>query len=91
MKNTFLLLMVFTFFTGENVAQKIIVHDPVMIQQNKTWYLFCKGRGISVWSSTDLKTWTNEKPVFSEPPQWAFEAVKGFRGHNWAPEFSFFN
>lgn len=31
------------------------VHDPVMIKQDDTYYLFCTGRGISVWSSKDMK------------------------------------
>lgn len=74
------------------VAQsKIPVHDPVIIRQNDTYYIFCTGRGISVWSSKDMKNWQREKPVFSEPPAWAVKAVDGFRGHIWAPDISFFN
>lgn len=85
---TFFLLI---FFAGEIVSQNISVHDPVMTQENDTYYLFCTGWGISVWSSKDMKDWTREKPVFSEPLQWAREAVKGFRGHIWAPDIAFFN
>jgi arabinan endo-1,5-alpha-L-arabinosidase len=29
------------------------------------------------------------EPVFSSPPEWALEAVDGFRGHIWAPDISF--
>lgn len=72
-------------------AQSIIVHDPVMIQQNDTYYVFCTGWGISVWSSPDMKNWTCEKPVFDKAPEWAVEAVKGFKGHIWAPDISYFN
>lgn len=76
---------------GQLYAQAPTVHDPVMIQQNDTYYLFCTGWGISVWSSKDMKDWTREKPVFSEAPEWATEAVTDFKGHIWAPDISFFN
>ncbi len=78
-------------FSSLLYGQDIRVHDPVMAKHNDTYYLFCTGRGISVWSSTDLLSWEREQPVFSEAPQWALEAVKGFRGHIWAPDISFFN
>jgi arabinan endo-1,5-alpha-L-arabinosidase len=67
------------------------VHDPVMIKQDSVYYIFCTGWGISVWSSTNLEEWKREKPVFSKPPQWAIEAVSGFRGHIWAPDISYAN
>ncbi|MFA5326671.1 MAG: arabinan endo-1,5-alpha-L-arabinosidase [Prolixibacteraceae bacterium] len=72
-------------------AQSIIVHDPVMIRQNDTYYIFCTGMGISVFSSPDMKNWKKEAPVFEKSPQWAVEAVPGFKGHIWAPDISFFN
>ena len=91
MKRTYLILIFLTIITAYSSSQSISVHDPVMIKQNDTYYLFCTGRGISVWSSTDMKEWNREQPVFSEAPAWATEAVKGFRGHIWAPDISFFN
>lgn len=62
------------------------VHDPVMAKQGDIYYLFATGMGISVMSSTDMKHWKRERPVFSEPPQWATELIPGFRGHIWAPD-----
>lgn len=67
----------------------IRVHDPVMIKQQDTYYLFCTGRGITVYSSHDMVDWERLDPVFSESPQWAVEAVAGFRGHIWAPDISY--
>ncbi len=67
------------------------VHDPVMIQQDGTYYLFCTGPGISVWSSNDLKEWNKEKQVFAQAPTWAADVVPGFRNHIWAPDISFHN
>jgi len=69
---------------------RIGVHDPVMIKQDK-YYIFATGVGISVWSSVDMKSWIRENPVFDKPPQWAVEAVPTFRGHIWAPDISFHN
>ncbi|GAC1374111.1 MAG: arabinan endo-1,5-alpha-L-arabinosidase [Hymenobacter sp.] len=69
----------------------IPAHDPVLIRQEGTYYLFCTGPGISVWSSADRKTWKAEKPVFAAPPAWAVAAVPGFKGHVWAPDISFAN
>jgi len=91
MKRFLFILSLLVIITGISEAQNIIVHDPVMAKQNDTYYLFCTGWGISVWSSKNLKEWNREKPVFSEAPEWAKEAVKGFRGHIWAPDISFFN
>lgn len=69
---------------------KVLSHDPVMIKQGDTYYLFATGRGISVLSSKDLKTWTFEKPVFETAPVWVNEGnVPGFRNHIWAPDIFF--
>ena len=68
-----------------------LVHDPVMAKQGDTYYLFATGEGVSVMSSKDLKTWKFEKPVFAEAPQWAVEAVKGYKGHTWAPDIIYHN
>lgn len=65
------------------------VHDPVMIRHEGVYHLFTTGRGVSVWTSPDLVHWTQQAPVFSEPPAWAVEAVPTFRGHIWAPDISF--
>jgi arabinan endo-1,5-alpha-L-arabinosidase len=67
------------------------VHDPVIIKEGQTYYLFCTGMGISVFSSKDTKSWKKEKPVFEKAPDWTFTAVPGFKGHIWAPDISFHN
>ena len=67
------------------------VHDPVMIKEGNTFYLFCTGFGITVFSSSDLQNWKREKPVFATPPVWAVAAVPGYRGHTWAPDITYQN
>jgi arabinan endo-1,5-alpha-L-arabinosidase len=65
------------------------VHDPVMIRQGDTYYLFATGRGIAAWSSRDRVAWTHLPPVFAEPPAWTVAAVPTFTGHLWAPDISY--
>jgi arabinan endo-1,5-alpha-L-arabinosidase len=68
---------------------RIPAHDPVMIKQGGRYYLFCTGRGITVWSSADRQQWVRQSPVFDKPPAWALAAIPGFRGHIWAPDISY--
>ena len=91
-KYFFLIISILAFGTvSRGQESRIGMHDPVMIKQNDKFYIFCTGRGIGVWSSADMKNWTQEEPVFNEPPQWAVDAIPTFRGHIWAPDISFHN
>ncbi|MFV5683917.1 arabinan endo-1,5-alpha-L-arabinosidase [Flavobacterium sp. GB2R13] len=72
-------------------AQDITVHDPVMIKQKDTYYLYCTGQGISVFSSKDLKNWKPEPAIFKEKPVWVDKVVTNFDNHIWAPDISFHN
>jgi arabinan endo-1,5-alpha-L-arabinosidase len=88
----FYFLIPATFCHSQDVpSQNIRVHDPVMIRQGNTYYLFCTGMGISVFSSADMKNWKKEKSVFDAPPAWAVEKIPGFKGHIWAPDISLHN
>ena len=85
----------FTFFSflvlNSLFAQDIRVHDPVAIKQGDMYYLFCTGRGISVFSSPDLKNWDKEPQVFTEEPVWADDVAEDFNNHIWAPDITFHN
>lgn len=76
-----------SFEVGSSVP---MVHDPVMIKCENTYYLFCTGRGITVMSSKDLKDWKMEKPVFDKAPEWAVQIIPGFKGHIWAPDIIYY-
>ncbi len=68
------------------------VHDPVMIKEKSKYYLFCTANGISVFSSTDMKNWRKEMPVFSKTPQWVAKALPNYKGNSmWAPDISYHN
>lgn len=86
-----LLLLVGISAEAQDLETNISVHDPVLIKQGDTYYLFCTGRGIAMWSSLDMKRWKREKPVFDNAPAWAVEAIPGFRNHIWAPDISYYN
>lgn len=91
MKN--LLFVFLILVTGVAFAQEtdIRVHDPVMIREGDTYYLFCTGWGISVYSSKDMETWKKEESIFKKPPEWTESVVPGFRGHIWAPDIHYFD
>jgi arabinan endo-1,5-alpha-L-arabinosidase len=86
-----LALLLATGTRGLAQPEKTPVHDPVMIKQGDTYYLFATGPGIAVWSSPDRNTWKREKPVFEQAPAWSVAAVPGFKNHIWAPDISFRN
>jgi len=67
----------------------VVAHDPVMMKEGDTFYLFTTGFGISVWSSKDMQYWQWENPVFEKAPQWAVDTIPGFKGHIWAPDIYF--
>jgi len=93
MKKLILFFVAFGLTTvyAQVLKTNISVHDPVMIRQDSTYYIFCTGWGISVWSSKDMTHWKQEKPVFDKAPQWAVDSIKGFKGHIWAPDISYYN
>lgn len=83
----------FSMFVTSAFAQPrdVIVHDPVMIKQGVTYYIFHSGNGISVKSSRDMKSWKVEKPVFASAPGWVPETIPGFGGSMWAPDIIYRN
>jgi len=93
MKYIIILLAVLVGLRGyaQPLQTNIPAHDPIMIKQDSIYYVFCTGFGISLWSSTNMKEWKPEKPVFSKAPQWVADAIPGFKGHIWAPDISFHN
>ena len=66
------------------------VHDPVMIKQDSTYYLFVTGGGMA--KSTDLQHWTPLKPVLNKPLDWVTkEIIPDYRGGYWAPDIQYLN
>jgi len=71
------------------------VHDPVIIKDKDTYYVFCTGGRpgggvIPIRASKDLLHWTNAGTVFEKQPEWATKEIPKGRGA-WAPDISYFN
>jgi arabinan endo-1,5-alpha-L-arabinosidase len=71
------------------------VHDPAIIKEKDTYYVFCTGRRpgggiIPIRASKDLHRWTPAGAVFEQLPEWWAREVPGARDA-WAPDISFFN
>ena len=70
------------------------VHDPCIIRQDDTYYVFCTTqRGdapgqISCRTSKDLLNWKRTGTVFDRAPAWIAETISDVRGL-WAPDISF--
>lgn len=72
----------------DEYSTDVRIHDPVMIRERDTYYLFGTGRGISVYSSKDMRAWKKEPPVLEDIPAWATRVVPNFQGRYWAPDIS---
>ena len=66
------------------------VHDPQVIRQDSTFYLFSTGDGISIRRSPDLYHWEYIGEVFQDLPDWATESVPGV-SNLWAPAILKYN
>ncbi|HEY8483657.1 MAG TPA: family 43 glycosylhydrolase, partial [Longimicrobiales bacterium] len=67
------------------------VHDPAIIRQGDTYYLFSTNDGIAIRRSTDLFHWERIGCVFEEmAPAWAAAEVPGVRSP-WAPDIAYYN
>ena len=69
----------------------LVIHDPVLAEDNGVFYLYSTGVNIPCFSSRDLEHWRAELPVFSAPPEWALQSVSGYEGHTWAPDIIYHN
>jgi arabinan endo-1,5-alpha-L-arabinosidase len=71
------------------------VHDPVIIKEKDTYYIFCTGGGrrggiIPIRCSTNLLNWKLCGSVFERLPDWATNEITRARGA-WAPDISYLN
>jgi len=72
------------------------VHDPAIIREGSTWYLFSTGNGperkgeIPIRCSQDLHQWQKCGYVFAQIPEWIKKESPETK-ELWAPDVSFFN
>jgi arabinan endo-1,5-alpha-L-arabinosidase len=83
--------------TAQDIANPlkgdIRVHDPVMIKEGNTYYIFHTGKGISVKTSKDKLTWTRAGSVFrtTDLPSWHKNDIPNQDGSLWAPDIYYHN
>ncbi len=69
----------------------LAVHDPVIIRENDTFYIFATGNRragvLPIRRSKDLYHWTRGGSVFDTLPEWAAQEIPGARSI-WAPDIS---
>ena len=66
----------------------LAAHDPSMIRQRNTWYVFSTGGGLQIRTSTDLIHWRLSGMVFAKIPSWIIRA-EGNITDLWAPDISY--
>jgi len=72
------------------------VHDPVMMKQGETYYLFCTGgnrRGggiVTAFTSPNMREWSRAGYALSGLPDWVAAVVPRARDA-WAPDIAHFN
>lgn len=74
-----------------NLSGDLRVHDPVMIKQDDTYYIFHTGNGVSIKTSSDRKEWTKAGSVFAEEElhSWHTDDIPDQDGHLWAPDIHY--
>jgi arabinan endo-1,5-alpha-L-arabinosidase len=65
-------------------------HDPVIIKQGDTWYVFTTGLGISMKRSQDGRHWENIGRAFDPQPAWHKQTIPRNDGNLWAPDIFFY-
>ncbi len=72
----------------------LAVHDPSIIREGDTFYVFATGNRragvLPMRCSTDLYHWTRCGQVFNSLPAWATQEIPGARSA-WAPDISHYN
>lgn len=74
------------------ITSEPFVHDPVVAYEGSTYHLFCTGRGIHHFTSSDRKEWKmGESPLMTVMPAWTRDSVAGFDDNVWAPDIIRYN
>lgn len=76
--------------TRPAIQGDLAAHDPSIIKQGNTYYVFSTGGGLQIRTSPDLVTWTHVGAVFSSIPSWITSAV-GPITDLWAPDIHVVN
>ena len=67
----------------------LFVHDPVMIKEGDTYYVFHTGKGVGIKTSKDRKNWNRAGSVFADSLAWWKNDIPNQRGDLWAPDIHY--
>lgn len=78
---------------AQDLKGDLRVHDPVMIKEGDTYYIFHTGKGVSIKTSKDRINWKGAGQVFADEklPAWHKEDIPEQDGHLWAPDIHYRN
>ena len=65
------------------------IHDPTIIAENDTYYVFSSSPLGSFYTSTDLQSWRHAGEVFTDIPAWLAQAIPE-ADHIGSPDISFY-
>lgn len=66
------------------------VHDPAIVKDGDTYYLFSTGQGVQIRTSKNLKSWASAGQVFASKPSWITTTAPSEPNNLWAPEVLYF-
>jgi arabinan endo-1,5-alpha-L-arabinosidase len=92
--NKILSILAFVLITNAMFSQNPLkgdlrVHDPVMIKQGDTYYIFSTGKGISIKTSNDRINWVQAGRVFKDSLAWWKTEIPKQDGSIWAPDIHY--
>ncbi len=85
-----LLVIIPVDVSNAQVGNVTYTHDPSIIKQDGSYYIFSTGYGIPIRRSNDLYNWQSIGSVFTTIPDWALDEIPGAT-NIWAPDISFRN
>lgn len=94
-KSNILVCIVITIVTATILhaqgSMNTFVHDPVMIKQGNTYYIYYTGNLTPYKTSTSRYSgWKDRGSIFSSGPSWIASTVPANNGRDlWAPDISF--
>jgi len=92
----FLLLMSGSLWLNTQPAHAALTgdlgaHDPSLIKQGSTYYVFSTGGGLQIRTSPNGSNWTYAGTVFSSIPAWVSQTVGSTVTDLWAPDIHYVN
>jgi arabinan endo-1,5-alpha-L-arabinosidase len=73
------------------LAGDLGAHDPTLIKQGDTYYVFSTGGGIQIRTSTNGVNWSYAGTVFNAIPTWISQTVGASVTDLWAPDIHLVN